>query len=275
MKTALLFVALCLSAGPAFAQDEILASYLQGGRTALIQGEYSKAESLFRSAISEIDRSSLDQESQVSAMIVSLNGLSAALTNQQKYGDAESVTRKQIALMELTKQADNPDYFVALNNLGLIQTYRKQYAEAIETHRKALVLREKHLEPYDPDIGISLLNLGKIYFELNKYDEAEAFLLRAVSILMKTPPERQTDEGMIALATCDMNLSSIKANQKKFKEAEEYILLSITLRTGIQGPNHPDLIEPLKNYAIILRSTGRLFDATKVEARIRQIASTR
>ena len=275
MKIVVLLVAFLFPAAVATAQNQILASFLEGGHSALQKGEYGKAESLFRSAISEIDRSSLAQESQITAMIVSLNGLSNALMGQQKYGTAENTAGRLVLLMEVAKQTEDADYFVALNNLGLIQTHLKKYGEAIETHRKALRLREKYLDPDDPDIGISLLNLGKLYFELTKYDEAEAFLLRAVTILMKIPIAEQTEENVIALAICDMNLSSIKANQKKYEDAEHYILLSLTFRVAIQGTNHPDLIEPLKNYAIILRATQRLSEAANVEARIKNIATAR
>ena len=274
MRIIALFAVILIASGLTAAQDEILKSYLQSGIIALQQGEYSKAETLFRSALSEIQNSSVSDETKMSATLVSLNGLAMALMNQQKYVEAESATRRQIQLLELSgKSENNSDYAVALNNLGLILSYRQQFSEAIGYHRRALAWREKHLDATDPDIAISLLNLGKVYFDQQKYAEAEAVLTRAISILVKIPVELQTDDNMLALATCDMNLSSIKVSQQKYKEAEEYLLISLTIRTRLQGADHPDLLEPLKNYAVLLRKTNRPRDAATVEARIARISA--
>jgi predicted negative regulator of RcsB-dependent stress response len=61
---------------------------------------------------------------------------------------------------------------------------------------------------------VSLLNLGKVFFDQSKFTEAEALLDRAVSILTKIPTEETTDENMLALATCDLNLALIKMEHK-------------------------------------------------------------
>lgn len=255
----------------AFAQQEIIKSYLGSGFSALEQGQYSKAETLFRAAISEIDKTPAGGDFKTSAVIVALNGLSLALTNQGKHAEAETATRKQIAIMEQANKTGETDYATALNNLGLILSNQRKLAEAEEVHRNALTLRKKQLGSAHPDVAFSLLNLGKVYFDTGKLTEAEAVLRRALSIFGAIPTEAQTDENMIAVATCDMNLSSIKVRQGKFKEAEEFILLALMIRTGVQGAAHPDLIEPLRNYAILLRQMNRNKDAADLETRIRLI----
>ena len=255
----------------AFTQDEILKSYLQGGMLAANEGQYSKAESLFKSAIAEIEKSSLTSDLKISAMIVSLNGLGLALSNQQKDAEAEAVTRKLIGFMEQNNRTDESDYAIALNNLGLMLSKQKKFEEATEVHRKALSLREKQLGSAHPDVAVSLLNLGKVYFDEGQFVQAEAVLNRAVSILTAIPVESQTDENMIALATCDMNLASIKAGQRKFEEAEQLLLITLMIRTKLQGATHPDLVEPLRRYALLLRQTNRPTDAKNMETRIRLI----
>ena len=237
----------------------------------LRQGQYAKAETLFRAAISEIDKTPLNENFKTSAIIVSLNGLGMALANQGKHAEAETATRKQIAIMEQANKTGEADYATALNNLGLILSNERKLVEAEEVHRRALSLREKQLGPTHPDVAFSLLNLGKVYFDADKLTQAEAVLRRALSIFGAIPTETQTDENMIAVATCDMNLSSIQVRQGKFKEAEEFILLALMIRTGIQGATHPDLIEPLRNYAILLRQTNRNKEASDIENRIKVI----
>jgi tetratricopeptide (TPR) repeat protein len=270
-KAVCLFVVLLAVGTHAFAQDEILKSYLRGGMLAVNEGEYSKAESLFKSAIAEINKSSLTNDLKISAMIVSLNGLGMALSNQQKDAEAEAVTRKLIGLMEQTNRTDESDYATALNNLGLMLSKEKKFDEATEVHRKALSLREKQLGSTHPDVAVSLLNLGKVYFDEGRFVQAEAVLDRAVAILTTIPVESQSDESMIALATCDMNLASIKVGQKKFQEAEQLLLIALMIRTKLQGATHPDLVEPLRRYALLLRQTNRPTDAANMEARIRLI----
>jgi tetratricopeptide (TPR) repeat protein len=255
------------------AQDGILQSYLQAGLLAINEGQYTKAESLFRSAIAEISSSSLTADMKTSATIVSLNGLGLALANQQKDAEAEVVTRQLISLMERANKTTEPDYAIALNNLGLMLTKQKKFEQAVGVHRKALLLREKQLGSSHPDVAVSLLNLGKVYFDQSKFPEAEAVLDRAVAIITAIPTESQTDENMLTLATCDMNLSSIRVRQKKFTEAEQLLLVALVIRTKIQGAAHPDLIEPLRNYAILLRQTNRPVDAANIEARIRLLQS--
>lgn len=271
MKIVLLMIVVLVSAGSALGQDQILKSYVESGLVSLDRGKYAEAETLFRAALSEIGRTSTNEDFKTSATIVSLNGLSMALMNQKKYVEAKAATRKQITVMEAARKVDNPDYAVALNNLGLILTHQRKFSEAIEVHRRALSLREKNLGGSDPDVAVSLLNLGKVYFDQNRHPEAEAVLSRAVAILTQVPTESQTDENMLALAICDMNLSSIKVGQKKYEEAEEYLLVTLMIRTKIQGANHPDLIEPLQNYVTLLRLTNRLSDALAIEARLRRI----
>jgi tetratricopeptide (TPR) repeat protein len=266
-------IVLVLASAGAMAQQEIVKSYLQAGLDALNEGHYSKSETLFRAALTEIDTASLTQDNKMSATLVALNGLGLALSNQGKDAEAEAVTRRQIALMEQTNRANNSEYAIALNNLGLMLANQRKLAEALEVHRKALSIREKLLGSSHPDVAFSLLNLGKVYFDDEKFEQAEAVLQRAVSILGAIPTESQTDENMLALATCDMNLSSIKVRQGKLKEAEEFLLITLLLRTKIQGSTHPDLVEPLRNYAILLRQMNRVSDANVIEARLKKIVS--
>ena len=257
----------------AVAQDEILKSYLQAGMLAFQQGNYSKAETLFKAAIAELENTSLSSEKKTSGLIIALNGLGLALTNQEKHVEAEAVTRRQIAIMEQANKANDADFAIALNNLGLMLANQGKLTQASEVHRRALAWREKHLGPAHPEVAFSLLNLGKVYFDDNKFDQAEAVFIRAVSIIGAIPTESQTDENMLALAICDMNLSSIKVGQRKFAEAEDLLLVAILIRTKIQGPTHPDLIEPLQNYLTLLRQMNRNKDAADIEVRIRRIKS--
>lgn len=271
MKPILLVMTMLAASVSALGQTEILKSYLQNGLVTLQQGKYPEAERLFRAAISEIGKTPLDLESRTSFTLVSLNGLGLALVNQQKYPEAETAARREIELMELSRSPDNPDYAVSLNNLGLILSYQRKFAEAIVVHRKALSLREKYLNAGDPNIAISLLNLGKVYFDQDRRTEAEALLTRAVAILTAIATEEQTDENMLALANCDLNLALIKTGQRKYKEAEEYLIVTLTIRSGIQGPNHVDLVKPLAHYADLLRLTNRPAEALRVEARAKSI----
>lgn len=271
-KLLFLFAALFILSHQSFAQESVWISYFGGGMKAYEQGNYKEAERLFRAAIDEAGKAAQAKNPKAIGMISdSLSGLAAALHGQGRFSDAESVTRKQLQLLEMTSGEGDPDYSKTLNNLGLLLSEQKKYKEAEETHRKALILREKYDEPPRRNLAVSLLNLGKVYYEQGKISESEALFNQARGVLSKIPSEDITLEDLGHLLGIDHNLALVYVEQKKYAEAELRYKGVILTTEKLKGERHPDLILYLENYAKLLRLTNRPAQAAKLDARIRLI----
>ncbi len=59
--------------------------------------------------------------------------------------------------------------------------------------------------------------------------------------------------------------------QGKYAEAEPLYKRSLAIVEKALGPEHPDVATSLKNYAALLRKTGRATEASKMEARAKAI----
>ena len=56
-------------------------------------------------------------------------------------------------------------------------------------------------------------------------------------------------------------------------EAEPLYQRALAIREKALGPEHPDVATSLENYADLLRKTGRVSEATKMEARAKAIGA--
>jgi serine phosphatase RsbU (regulator of sigma subunit) len=80
------------------------------------------------------------------------------------------------------KKDDDPSKFLTLNNIALVYTKLKQPQEALATYNK--ILKDKLLNKTD-SIGQAtvLQNIGVLYIELGNYQEAEKYLVKAISVI--------------------------------------------------------------------------------------------
>ena len=60
-------------------------------------------------------------------------------------------------------------------------------------------------------------------------------------------------------------------NQSKYAEAEPLYQRSLAIVEKALGPEHPDVAKSLEDYAGLLRATGRVSEAAKMEARAKAI----
>lgn len=240
-------------------------------------GRFEESETLFRRALGESKNIS-NQERRFDLARISLNGLSLALSAQKKFAAAEEVARDIVKLLETDSSQDIEELGIALNNLGLILREEKKLAESEAVHRRALDLREK-VKDGQANVAISLLNLGVLFFDQQRYSEARVLFIRAADILKDEikPASREADrdlmeEYVLSWAMCQQNLAAININENRnYPEALIFVEQAITAHELTQGRDHPDLIDPLTDYAKILRHLGRIREAVKVEGRVRKL----
>ncbi len=67
------------------------------------------------------------------------------------------------------------------------------------------------------------------------------------------------------------NLARLYQAQGHYAKAEPLYKRSLAIMEKALGPEHPDVAQSLENYAALLRQTGRIDEAEKMEARAKLI----
>lgn len=248
--------------------EETWKGYIQRAFQALNNGHYARSEQLFRAAISEVGKLNQGDERSVDLMIVSLDGLGAALRYQRKFEEAERSGRKLVRLIEVARSEDDPEYAIALNNLGLVLSELKKYEESESIHERALALREQYQGKQHPDVAISLLNLGKLRYEQRDNQEAEALFKRALKILNDIPIERRAGDQVNTMLMCVNNLTLIYMARKDYVAAERLYQSTIDAVSAREA-ERSELKKYLLNYGAVLRLLNRPTEAQKMETRAR------
>ncbi len=273
-RTFAIFVILTAMMAVCYSQEGVASSYIEAGRIVYAKGNYSEASRLFALALEE-SANVKNKENALRLTIDSLNGLSGSLARDRKFELAEVFARRLVDLIETTNGENNSDFAVALNNLGLLLREQGKLDESERVQRRTLDIRERILDAGDPDIATSLLNLGVIYFDQRRYSQAEALFKRSLTILSNVPSEHSTPESLLLMALCNQDIAAIYLNEhRNVPEAAALLKAVIRVRQTFQGPEHPDLILPLADYARALRMLGQRRQAAPIEARLKRIEST-
>ncbi len=99
-----------------------------------------------------------------------------------------------------------------------------------------------------------LNGLAELYAEQGRYEEAEPLYKRSLEISEGLHGDG-ADDALLAYPL--HKLGEIYRNQQRFREAETLFGRALTLREKTLEPDHPDLVALRKDYAALLRSTGR------------------
>ena len=97
-------------------------------------------------------------------MATSLDNLGSLYDSQGKYGDAEPLYRRSLAIREKALGADHPDAAQSLNNLAALYKAQGKYGDAEPLHRRALAILEKVLGSDHPAVANPLNNLAYLYW---------------------------------------------------------------------------------------------------------------
>jgi tetratricopeptide (TPR) repeat protein len=269
----LLILCFLIKASLINAQHSVWDNHMKAGIKAYEIGRYPEAEREFRAALSQAEKLNKGKEDKVSSdrLLLSLNFLGGALQQLGKYAEAEQITRRAVTLIEAVREENDPEIAVMLNNLGLFLGEQGKYEEAEDVHRRVLQWRERFLGAKHSDVAVSLINLGRVQYEQEEWVNAKQSFDRAFVILTDIPEEQRTDEQYEYLVMCANNLALIYVEEKKYDQAEQFYLKAMEILTALKGPQHPDLVGYLKNYAKLLRTMNRVAEADKVDARIEEI----
>ncbi len=191
-----------------------------------------------------------------------LNRLGSLLDEKARYGDAERLMRRSLALAEATLPPEDPRLGTVLNNLAELVRKRNSLDEAERLQRRALAIRIKSLGPNHPDVAQSLNNLALVLQYTNRRAEAEPMYRRAVAI-----DEAHFGPNHSLVGSRLNNLGTLLYETKNFDEAEQVFRRALAISEASDGPNHPKVGTRLGNLAAALEQCGRLDEAEPLRRR--------
>jgi tetratricopeptide (TPR) repeat protein len=143
---------------------------------------------------------------------------------------------------------------------------RGNYAMAEKLYIHILDLKEAEHGKRSSALLRALNNLAGVLCIQGKFGEAEIHMERAISILEELEPDK-----VLKLAEALGNLAGVYYQQEKFTQCGSALERCLRLKERALGGEHPELAETLKDYAKLLRRTGRAEEAELVSAQARVI----
>ena len=178
-----------------------------------------------------------------------LNDTGRYLLQRGRYGDAEPLLNRALAIAETAFADAGDDVAAALNNLGILRLFQGRHAEALAIHERALSIRERNRD--DASTVASLVNLGNVLFSMGRYGDAEPIYRRARAI---GEPLFGRDDPRVANAV--NNLAETYARQGRYAQAEPLFKESLASRERALGPDHPHVALSLNNLGELARLQG-------------------
>jgi len=175
---------------------------------------------------------------------------------QARYGEAEPMYRRALAIDEGSFGAGHPDVARDLNNLAQLLADTNRLDEAEPMYRRAVEIFEKSLGPKHPNVATAINNLAGLLRATNRLDEAEPMYRRVVKIL-----ENPGGEPLPNYAGALNNLAQLLKATNRLAEAEPMYRRALAIDEGSFGAGHPDVAVDLNNLALLLKATNRLDEA--------------
>lgn len=119
-----------------------------------------------------------------------LNNVAACLRGLGRPAEALPKYRAVLEMFQRLHAGDHPDVALAMNNVAACLVVMGQARDALGIHEQALAMRQRCLPTGHPDIARSHSQVGLCLLEEGRFPEAEAHLLRADEMMMKSGSPR-------------------------------------------------------------------------------------
>jgi tetratricopeptide (TPR) repeat protein len=180
-KTFLLIVLtglLCLRSSVGAADEAVWKQYMRAGLSAYQRGDYAEATKQWEAALKEAQ----DFGAQKTHPAISLYALAELYRAQGRYGEAEPLYKRSLAIREKALGPKHPDVALSLNQLAGLYYFQGRYEDAEPLYKRSLAIKEKALGPEHPDVAGTLSNLAELYRAQGRYGEALPFIRKATAI---------------------------------------------------------------------------------------------
>ncbi len=225
------------------------------------QGENSQAIPFLERSLVLFQR---EQGFEKEKLIFWQSNLAYAKKQVGDYEDAEKLLTGALEIAEKNFGQDTPKVAVTLTDLGGCYLTAGKIDKALAVYKKALAIDEKVLAASDIAVSRDLCNVAECYHEQGKLKEAEPLFKRVLATLDRTGDS----EHVIAPYACN-NLEELYFSQGRYSLAQGLYKRALATRIKLLGARSPYVGVTLSNYAILLRKTGRIAEALKLEERAR------
>jgi len=219
--------------------------------------DYPKAEQAFLKAVQEAGRFGPDDP----RLGTTLNSLGLVYRAEKKYGEAESVYRRALAIME-TAYGDSIDVGNVNFNIAGVMFDQGHQIEALPNLRRTLGIYERLLGGESLKTADVLCMEGDAYRLMKRFPESETALRRCSDA-------REKNGGLIenaALADALHSLASTLIDEGKFSAAEPRLKIAEKIREKTLGITSPLLAQTMEDRAAVLKELGRDKEAANLIA---------
>lgn len=229
---------------------------------ALVQSNLDKeseAEDRYKRALSIYDHAVETNEYHMAfdyRIVTPLQKLANMYRRQGRYGEAEGLYRKVIAIETQLNGAGYSNVARALNNIGILNRLQGRLEEAEKLERQALAIAETRYGADSPLVGFILNSLAYTNQSRGRYDEAELLYRRALEIAQKRP-----DGSGLTKAELLNDLAMSYQSQGKYSGAIALLNESLAIREEKLGAGHSRVAETLNNLSKASEMVGKAEDA--------------
>lgn len=194
-------------------------------------------------------------------MATSLNKLANLYKEQGRYGEAEPLYLRSLAIYEQHLGIVPSRVATILNNLAELYRSMGRYEEAEPLYLQSIAIYQQNLENIRP-YSVGLNNLAGLYYLTGRYEEAEPLLAKVLSIR-----EQQLGANHPDTALALNNLAELYRLTGRYEEAEPLLVKALSIREQQLGVHHPDTAQSLNNLALLYASIGRYEEAERLYVR--------
>lgn len=169
----------------------------------------------------------------------------------EDYEEAERQWQSALKEAERFGQKDGR-YALSVDNLALTHHHLGRPQKAEPLYKLAVMIREASLSPNHKDVATSYSNLATVQFKQGKYTDAERSYKKALEIREEACGKNSKEVGSVLY-----QLGMVFHAQKKYPQAEDFYKRALEIKNKVFGPDHIELVHILKNFAHLLRKTGR------------------
>jgi tetratricopeptide (TPR) repeat protein/CHAT domain-containing protein len=156
-------------------------------------------------------------------------------------------------LRPLRPERGGNDFRSILHNFGALYRKMSRFEEAESILKQVLEMRVLEISQETPeDSAFTYNELGLVYLGLKRYNEAERFLITALSIRESSA---ESDKALIAISLD--NLGQVYLRMNRFTEAQDCFTRGLRLFVEALGETHIDTLWCLRNLATVYERSGQ------------------
>lgn len=212
-----------------FEQEDLRLAYsfLVLGRCLSQKGDWPGAEPMYQRALEIYEKVHGPIHEDVA---FSLSGQAKCRLQSGHYESAANLYRRAMTIYETVKGPEHEDTANMLDNLGQCYMAQREYEKAIESYERASKIFSKVRGPFDEKVADALFSLGRCHDELNEDRLAAPIFHRALEIY-----EQQPELDREQLANCQYNLARCYQGLREFLKAEPLYVKSLSYFLKTRG----------------------------------------